>query len=295
MWPYKIIFHLTEIILKANNTIGISEIWYRNSLKFNNIVFGKSDIDFTILLRSDAYYKKTQSQFRFLKKIFPILGEVNTYAPADLENLQGFFNYFELERDPELRDRFPKLSGAKNTASALVFILKMMRADKKNLAQSFSSRKKKWIFHFKQIGIQEFPENLGEFLNILTEHFNIPLSYLKLNLSVEPYIPLKDYADPQFLVYYPVDWLYHNLLNLKFNNNLSMLNSLPVEGQELLISQLSWELMGLTAQYRNIMNQKQFGEHIDNMIVVLNHLEHFRSHELSDRLVNLKSASLKYH
>lgn len=288
MWLYNFIFILVRILLKAKNPVGIKDIWCRNSLKFNNIVFGKSDIDFTILLNRNMYYEKSQRQFLKLKNFFPILGEVNVYSLTDLENLAGFFNFDELARDPMLLASFPLLGAPVTQTTKLVFLLKMMRADKLNLTHHFKMRKKKWDFHFSQLGLGESPNNLKQMLERLEAEFGVPLKYLEMNLSLHTYIPLSDYGDSQYLKLFPVDWLYHSLLNLKFEQHLHCIEELSTADSELLLAQLAWELMGLTGQYRNIKEQTQFCNHLDNMLIVLGHLRHDQAPALAARLQNLK-------
>lgn len=287
MWLYKTIFYLSSILIKAKNTNAIKNIWYRNSLKFNNIVFGKSDIDYTIHLLANNDFKKIQAYFKKLKRIFPVMGEINAYADEDLINLEGYFNPYELARDPELTNVHPNLASAESKEAKIVFLIKMMRADRRNLTTKFNSRKKKWNFHFMQLGLGPLPDSLKEMLFAIENKFNIPKKYLMLNLSNENYIPMTDYNDPQFLIYFPVDWLYHTLLNLEFEKNLSIVRQLNFSEQSILIYQFSWELMGLTGQYRSIESREQFLNHVQNMVSVLTEMATSEANECAKRLAVL--------
>jgi hypothetical protein len=132
-----------------------TEIWYRNSFALGYARWGKSDLDISFSFKEQPSDDDLQSLYRFYskaKRIFPWLGETNTYLPDDQTLIKKYINIFELSRDPIFMKKQNMSITNANQWEKAVFLTRMIASDEKNLHASPEKRSGKWNFHLKQIG-----------------------------------------------------------------------------------------------------------------------------------------------
>ena len=101
---YHLVYRFSQALFFESNL----QVWCRNSLKFNKISPGASDIDLTALysgIDRKNPFELFNLKHSLLKKIFPILGEVNFYSYQDLKKIKKSANFFELKNNTWIRYR----------------------------------------------------------------------------------------------------------------------------------------------------------------------------------------------
>ena len=143
--PYILAFHFIKPFFKSSNV----NIWYRNSLYFNNITPGLSDIDLDLFFSQRTSLKTQKSllqRFLILKHFIPLLSEVNIYAEDTINFIDDCINPLELQRDPQLIKIGNISPGISSKEEKLTYIIKMLYADRKNLILHPNLRKKNGTF-----------------------------------------------------------------------------------------------------------------------------------------------------
>jgi hypothetical protein len=161
-WPYHIGARLIPWYFGIKS--GAS-CWPRHSYVFSDIVPGLSDLDFTLLFEDTPPKRGFQSLSQharwFKKGLMPILGEFNIYTFRDVMDFIPLANPFELRRDPYLIEKTGFVPSGGTLGEKIVFLLRGLQADKKNLFASTSAlREKKWRRAFSIAGLPQF-ENFG--------------------------------------------------------------------------------------------------------------------------------------
>jgi hypothetical protein len=120
------------------------KVFARHSFYFKKIKFGISDIDFTLYSKSSILIKTKglNKLLPFVKKMIPILGEINYVDDKGIESLKAYINPVELRRDPELKllideDKTPSIIQKE------VFLLRIFSSDVKNMKKGLHKRIKK--------------------------------------------------------------------------------------------------------------------------------------------------------
>jgi hypothetical protein len=262
--PYDMVFHLVKQMAKS---LGL-QCWARNSYHLNYLTPGISDIDFTILVPIGISREKTKTFLKYyyaIKKIAPIVGEVNIYHETDFSLIKQWLNKYEIQRDPLLASRFSLNSSG--PADKLVYLLRMLESDRKNLKKSPFNRERKWNFHLGQVATMTSAKlsvksiieaiastafenmNKGEFCKFLDVYLNNSVEKTYSSYRKEKKIKI-------FMILYPHRWLVHansiNDVTICLGNN-----HFSKEEHEIILSQLRWELSGIYSQ-ANTLDQESY-------------------------------------
>jgi hypothetical protein len=146
--PYRYCYH--QLMQSAQVLPGECEVWVRNSVKQGNYVFGLSDLDLSLCSYASSRqdFVPVLRMLRDQKILFPFLGETNFYHPAWMMELKASANYYEIRRDPIL---FEKIRPIQNDIDGIVFLLRMLFADRTNLIGRPQIRSRKWLKHFEDL------------------------------------------------------------------------------------------------------------------------------------------------
>lgn len=221
-------------------------IWYRNSLYFNNLSSFKSDIDLTIVSNSKESILTAIERIKKIKKIFPIVGEVNAYHEKGLSKILSFSNYYELTRDPLLK-RLVSLDLKESEEQKIVFISRMVMANRHNLKNGFFDSNK-WEFYFSHISHQR-PSCMADIFN-----------YLNID-------SLEDFSER--IIFNPIAFLSSSLHENKLEELLADVKQLSSSKREILIENLRWEISGVMSQIYNLKDTTQVIKHFENIQKVL--------------------------
>lgn len=151
--PYRIALFIIQFlgrILLPSKT----RIWARNSFRLGYFQNFKSDLDLSFLYEDPISARTAHSQFfRKIHRLFPMVCETNVYIRPHLHLIARNINFYEWQRDPDLKNfGLIDLRRSPQPFEALAFISRMMLSDFGNLKKNLSFRKKKWGFHFSQVG-----------------------------------------------------------------------------------------------------------------------------------------------
>lgn len=253
--PYHVAHFVVIIVAKQLNII----CWSRNSYHHKRIVPGISDIDFTIININTLGFSQLNlflSFYHFVKKIIPILGEINIYQHEMVGLTEKWLNPFELRRDPKLK--FYLAAKPEDTFNRFTYLLRMLESDAKNLKHRASLRLKKWNFHLSETGLAPQSQlNSQALLRLISTsnptsllkddviHFlqrythdgsHLAYSHFRVNRSIKV-----------FIVLYPHRWLVHaNGIN---DVEICLSANRFDQGEvSLILNQLQWELVGIQTQ-----------------------------------------------
>lgn len=149
---YDVIWKTYSLFVEKKLNISI---YARNSFAEKKIKFLKSDIDYTVFLDHLSEIKKTIRFFKLIRKICPVIGEVNLYTKPTLVLIEAyFFNYFEIERDKELLSRLTigrKIDKKQTSYEALAFLIFNALNDIEDLKKRKHPNHLKWVNHLNRV------------------------------------------------------------------------------------------------------------------------------------------------
>jgi hypothetical protein len=277
---YKFFFYLQSFITRSvvDNT---AQIWYRNSLLQKYFSFGRSDIDVTVVFSTNEnLFNKVEAVSAHLTYC-PLIKEINSYYPFSLERASSYFNVYELKKDPRLSQLITPLPAFDNEQK-LTYLLRMFFA---NLNQStFNSRdSEKWKFHFQLTG-----HKAAEKINPKTSRKEL----LQFFLS-EEIVETLWYAAESSVKKIPLYDQYiqspnKNILYTYMPHQFCFIEPGPeIVNEELFISQLSWEVMGVLNQPILFRKNGTGISHLKNLSKALNRNMH--SPECDLKRIELKN------
>ena len=231
-------------------------VWDRNSFRRKRFVFGVSDLDITVV----AFKKNVPEQSRQIstilnkhKKQFPFLGETNFYLNELIVPYAPFLNYYELLRDPELASRIGHVQYENDNVEKVVFLLRMIYADRLKLGKLTFLRQRKWKGHFADLGFI-VPKNITV-ENILKNLLGI----MKLDVALEEkfvkaiHFVLTTELDEQniYHIELPDLWKFlfphkHIWFDFDREENFQLIKGTFLE--KVCLRQLDWEVWGLMSQ-----------------------------------------------
>lgn len=142
--PYR--FGFWWLRRKLAKNLPQARVGYRNSLFLRRIEPVLSDLDVTVIAPS-SNLKQAHQLFLETKRTLPFLGELNLYSHEGLSSALESINPCERARDPLLPPTHqPTL------AEKLVFVSRMLEADKENLVRIPQARQQKWQGHLRDLG-----------------------------------------------------------------------------------------------------------------------------------------------
>lgn len=274
--PYEIANFVVCFIAKQFNLI----CWTRNSYRHKRIVPGISDIDFTILYSAQIEPSRLHQFLAFyqkLKKIIPILGEINVYQKEMLYLTERWINPYELRRDPGLQTfltAYPE-----NSFNLFTYLLRMLESDAKYLKLNLKSRLKKWNFHLEETNQNPLNDlQIEELINSISKLK--PISYPQEEISdflfryilegtAKAYSYLRNKRSIKlFIILYPHRWLVHaNGIN-DVEISLGAIKFLPEE-INLILNQIQWELVGLQTQVFSRLEKGDIESYLELIIKFL--------------------------
>jgi hypothetical protein len=151
-WPYAA--GLALLNAQVALALPTARIWPRNSYLTSAFRPLRSDLDVTVWFEGSPGAGDIHRLRRILarsKRLFPALGEANVYCAPLSRSLAAFINYFELQRDPSLREILPSRQGPVAGERA-AFLLRMLEADYHGLSRRPEKRAGKWRLHLQAVG-----------------------------------------------------------------------------------------------------------------------------------------------
>ena len=291
--PYKVTLFFVQTFAKVIDPH--CRIWARNSFALGYLEPGYSDLDIT--LYSGTANPRTFALIKTLatlRKMWPLLGEVNYYNDGKIQQLLLVANFFEMNRDPMLQKKMNS-QRQPTTVEAAVFLLRQLERDVRQLSKFPDKRVKKWKFHTEQI-IETFP-SLGLSKSFF-DQTKVKDSVLTLILELcEVRNPVFFRESRQALEFYlelvETDFKFYKLSPSGFSSNWFFCFALPhltvdqVWPQKLnsvqiafLEGQKKWEQCGMLSQTIDDSSKNSFIKHLENMDQVIRKLSGQRKFEM---------------
>jgi len=302
--PYHFCFYLAKFALKGPEV----KIWARNSYALKRLSPGQSDIDLTFIFLKNTSAEKIKSTLNKLKKLrffFPILGEVNSYKENEILSFLPFLNFFEVERDQKLKHFFKKKSSKSTFEEAIVYMLRMLKADQKNLLNAPQKREKKWRYHCEQVNIPYATYPLESIITHLLSRSTLILShkilivFFKIDETHEKevdtfYSHLDIKEKCTFILLFPLRWIVVTLRNHEFENDMSLVKDFTTSERQLLFCNISWEIWGIYSQYHDLALTHDLVAHLENIEKILIPFKDEKALELIQGIYKLRELILNY-
>ncbi len=131
-----------------------AQVWTRNSYRLGNWVPFVSDIDVSVWMAhppSSRDLARFKSAYSRMKKLFPVIGNVNLYIATEKHWTEQLINRFELERDPQLAKKLSPRSPIKPEVQAAAFLLRMVEKDIDSILAHPEAMKAKWNAHIRRM------------------------------------------------------------------------------------------------------------------------------------------------
>lgn len=238
--------------------------WLRHSVYFKHNLFGISDIDITYLGGQPGIIVE---KYKNLKKMLPVLGEVNFFNDRTVKYIERCHNDLELQRDPELYKLLHMDSFLSKEVTAIVYLLRCLQSDRKNLKRWPRMRVRKWKHHLKSV------EN-----------------YLAIKLDGSQFAALGKISKGEIVfnekIYsnstlYPHVWMQDKYKSEDFKL-LSSEVALKAElFQDVFIGQLAFEFCGVLTQLPMIEDKESIQIHFHNIILLLSQLKNKNASKLT--------------
>lgn len=250
-------------------------VWTRNGVRAGIVHPFVSDIDLTIdcrLATPDASLKLIK-RYRALRKILPVLGEVNWIHPGSQAFLREYGNPLELRRDPELLFRIGHRAAAVTDAERLSFLLRMLIADFENLGRRPSSRRKKWQRHLQECGLTPTSECFGlesllEAMSPLLQRVSGPGEFLKNLEQPRLRTAYESWPTASILVFVR-EWLNKSAEIGNFDWAVRSVDQMSLVEREVLRAQLLWELAYVCLGEARMEEPAQVAKHSEAVLVLL--------------------------
>jgi hypothetical protein len=255
--PYS--FAATCISLKFKK-LKKCEIWFRNSYIENSFVFGISDLDISVLLDEFDFKLITDAKnaFREMKMLFPFMGEVNFYIKNQILNLSASINQYEELRDPKLKLLLNNTHDFDEKTEKIVFLLRALISDKKNLILNPQLRQRKWKNHFYVLGLK-IPSFINKdiIINEALELFNSEKQKDEVSIALNFIFSPEAETSDIFSVKKPLFWKFLFPHRYLWKDDLESEDLNLIEGSILkmiCIRQIDWEIWGINSQLPFIPN-----------------------------------------
>lgn len=261
---YKLAFYILRLAVKF--TSPQVEIWYRNSILFDNFRPFRSDLDLTILFpetMSIAEIRNILSRIRAFKSTIPFITEQNCYSADEIIDFKSVANPIEVKRDPYLEAH---ISRRPTREEQFVFLIRMFTYNYADLCRPVPIRVDKWRSYFDLAGLEvnePITKNslLRQILALeiepekLEDTFGLVCRYLDSESS--GWGRGAAFSNPVLCALFPHQLCHHN--NFQPGRDL----------QRLTWAQLNWEAWGLMSQWRHGAIDRPLAENFINHLSVL--------------------------
>ncbi len=279
--PYRIAAIATKTLINNSHT----KVWPRNSFVTKKIVAAMSDLDLTIIITKIGQEKVVTRKYKFLKIIFPFLGEMNIYDKKPVLNFIELANSYELDRDPHLLEEFSFHKKA-TPYEKIVFFCKILESDQENLKSIPEYRRKKWEKHLRDLNINSAVgfDHLKDALSKLCHDQGIDSTSFLDDFFMENrtekincdnfYRNCKDKRS--YILLYPFRWIGSSLTCESFYHDIELLKDFSNNELKLLEAQISWEIWGLFSQYLHNIQNATLHTHLENIKQVMESNDYLR-------------------
>jgi hypothetical protein len=306
-------YRLTFRAVRALLSLKRSKAWARNSLHFGDVIPLLSDIDVSFYITNDGTddapgeILRLKRRLKMIKKLIPVMGEANFYTPDLARFVLRNGNRHELDRDPLLRtvaglpqQEAPARDGDGDSESdKLVFLLRMLESDFKNLTTRSTLREQKWHRHLKATDSGTLPEpfSFESLVDALDErHFrqlgSLPLKETLLQLGQEGLLSGVERIYRQgstqerlsLFLLFPVQWLESALASTDTVRAWQETVLLNESERKLATAQLRWELAFLSTQFEWLTDRQASDAHFKRIFSLMRFISADESTRLREEI-----------
>lgn len=268
---YKVTFRIYSKLCQRGLDNDVS-IWIRNSLLQSYFRFGYSDIDVSVSLVSNKHLFQKAQKISSVLSLCPLIKEINFYSPYLLEFLPRLGNQFELQRDPVLWQQLSnKLTyDYFEKAQKFTYLMRMFFSNLviKGQYPQTDRLNQKWNFHFELCGFSSMKplllelKNDNDLLKLIFDQFSdlnpnhlnaLEKTLLAYQNQISPHIQLQNMDSSKDFV---------TLLPHYFCFCETPLKEATAFEEQIFISQLSWEVVGMLSQPMLFQNDKLSIKHL---------------------------------
>jgi hypothetical protein len=132
-----------------------AQVWTRNGYKTTGWVPFDQPVDFSVWFAREPSVRDLNSvrdAHRRVRKVFPILGEMNLYVATDIELFSQLMNSFLLERDPHLKKKLHPTNKLSPRAQASAYLFRILDNEVKQVLQQSDETQRRWGGYFLSVG-----------------------------------------------------------------------------------------------------------------------------------------------
>lgn len=273
---YLLIFYLVKVLFPCNHYT----LTYRNGLFDGRIIWGISDIDLTLtgMTVEPATLSKIIQRYQLLKRIIPIIGEMNIIHADTVKNFLPCANLIGLSRDPSIKTPPAGADSITTELDSLIFLMRSFQANRQQLSIYPHFSMIKWDHYFKLCHIRKLSST--SVLDSLCA--SVPLLHsLEYSTFLARYNPTSAhdinhfYSTQNFkipmMTLFPAQWLGASYLHKKVDEDIKALTHSSTVLIRLFLRGIEWEIWGLYTQLW-IHREESVYAHIKNIIFVLTQL-----------------------
>ncbi|MDD4973884.1 MAG: hypothetical protein PHY93_06010 [Bacteriovorax sp.] len=250
------------------------QLWYRNSLLQNYFSFGLSDIDVSIKLPSNDKLIINAEKISSFIHLNPLIKEINFYYPFCLDKVPELINYYELTKDKKLFSQTTKKIEFLE-AQKFTYLLRMFFSNRNKLRNGLSERDVlKWSFHFNLITRPDLAQFLMVNMNEKDLLQLIFKTFASIELDNDNYFQAAWHAaecqltQKSLFIQFEESIFPKELFLImphQFCFTSYRLHHTSLFSEQVFVSQLSWEILGMMNQPTLFKKDSTSFEHLNNL------------------------------
>jgi hypothetical protein len=132
-----------------------AQVWTRNGYKGTDWVPFVQPVDFSVWFAREPSVRDLNSVrdvYRRVKKVFPVLGEMNVYVATDIDLFSQLMNPFLLEQDPTLKKKLILKNKVSERAQASAYLFRILDSEVKAVLEESDETQRRWGGYFLSVG-----------------------------------------------------------------------------------------------------------------------------------------------
>jgi hypothetical protein len=132
-----------------------AQVWTRNGYKGTDWVPFNEPVDFSVWFAREPSIRDLNSlrdAYRRVKKVFPILGEMNVYVATEIDLFSQLINPFLLEHDPTLKKKLLVRNKVSPRAQASAYLFRLLDAEVRDVIEANEETERRWGGYFLDVG-----------------------------------------------------------------------------------------------------------------------------------------------
>jgi hypothetical protein len=175
-----------------------AQVWTRNGYKTTGWIPFDQPVDFSVWFAREPSVRDLNSvrdAHSRVKRVFPVLGEMNVYVATEIELFSQLMNPFLLERDPQLKKKIALRNKVSARAQASAYLFRVLDNEVKDVIAESDETQRRWGGYFLSVGkVFDSDGEFEDWLNLAEGSFLKKVIGMALGI-LGPTLDLKAKAD----------------------------------------------------------------------------------------------------